>query len=304
MDSAIGITAMASGSQAFSREASLEDAISEDTISEDDLSDEQPTSTHHDERVQRALEEMRGASQSEKVDLVHGLLQGAGMDGLAELVNGLLRKRRAQMGHLLVAWVSSGRRRSRVKSLRTSLEDPKLKNFLPRSCLSVVVPSIRTEWKKLVQCPEYFGKQMKSEQPDLLAVKKVFWQLEDVAPTWTKLLKDLCEPPRADRASWSADTDVPEWVQRRLIFLTMVGLGLYQSRTSIGYRTQLGVYLKHNGLHQRAVDVLYQLGVTTGRERIRMEMKRMEQAAKASTVIKTLPFVRAYCSRKGLRHSP
>jgi hypothetical protein len=60
---------------------------------------------------------MRGASHSENVDLVHGLLQGAGLDGLAELVNGLLRKRRAQMGHLLVAWVSSGRRRSRIKSL-------------------------------------------------------------------------------------------------------------------------------------------------------------------------------------------
>lgn len=61
---------------------------------------------------------MRGASQSELVNLVHGLLQGAGTVGLAELVNGLLRKRRAQMGHLLVAWVSSGRRRSRIKSLR------------------------------------------------------------------------------------------------------------------------------------------------------------------------------------------
>ena len=73
---------------------------------------------------------MRVASQSELVNLVHGLLQGAGMDGLAELVNVLLRKRRAEMGHLFVAWVSSGRRRSRVKSLRLSLEDPKLKVLL------------------------------------------------------------------------------------------------------------------------------------------------------------------------------
>ena len=92
------------------------------------------------------------------------------------------------------------------------------------------------------------------------------------------------------------NTDVPELVQRKFIFLTILGLGIYQSQTAVRFRTQLGIYLKQNGLHQRAIDVLSQLGITTGSKAIGAKMKRMEQAAKASTTY-IFPLARAYDCR-------
>jgi len=58
-----------------------------------------------------------------------------------------------------------------------------------------------------------------------------------------------------------------------------------ESQTAVGYRTQLGIYLKQNGLHQRAIDVLSRLGVTTGHETIGVEMRRIEQAARLVPLI-------------------
>ncbi len=97
------------------------------------------------------------------------------------------------------------------------------------------------------------------------------------------------------------EKSVPKLVQRKFVFLTILGLGIYQSKTAVGFRTQLGIYLKQNGLHQRAIDVLGRLGITTGSDAIGVEMKRMEQAAKVSTTYIFL-LIRAYNCRTGLRH--
>jgi len=284
-----------------------EDSEEDDIISEDGQDDNESTSSNpaSNRRVERALKEMRGASLKEKASLVHGLLPGTSVDELAELLATVLRSKRVGMSQLLVAWASSptGHRKKRVNQLQKALRARPLKKALKEDDLPTIVEKVRKEWKKLVQSSDYFGKEVSCLQPDRLDISTIFSQLEDIAPTWGQLLKSLCVPRWLNQSAWSSNTDgdIPKLVQRKFVFLTILGLGIYQSRTAVGFRTQLGVYLKQNGLHQRAIDVLCKLGITTGSDTIGVEMKRMEQAAKVSTTYIFL-LIRAYSCRTGLRH--
>jgi len=281
-----------------------EDSEGDDAISEDGPDKDESTSSSSASNgcVERALKEMRGANLKEKASLVHGLLPGSNVDKLAELLATVLRRKRVGMDQLLVAWASSstGHKKKRVRQLQKALRAKPLKKALEEEDnLPVVVKKVRNEWKKLVQSSDYFGKEVSCLQPDRLDISEVFSQLEDIAPTWSQLFKSICVPKRPKRSAWSSNTDVPVLVQRKLIFLTILGLGIYQSHTAVGFRTQLGIYLKQNGLHQRAIDVLSRLGITTGSNAIGTEMKRMEQAAKASTTY-IFPLARAYDCRIGV----
>jgi len=272
-----------------------------DIINDEDSDDDESNSASpaDNRRVERALKEMRGSSSEEKAALVYGLLKGSRMDELVKLLAAVLRRKRAGMGQLLVAWVSSstGLKKRRLDELRKALRAPELKKAIPEENHPAVVEKVRKEWGKLVQCSDYFGKDVSCLQPDQLDIGAVFSQLRDMAPTWNQLSKSMCAPRRLERSAWS-DDNIPESVQRKFVFLTILGLGIHQSHTAVGYRTQLGVYLKQNGLHQRAIDVLSRLGVTTGREAIGAQMKRMEQAAKVSNA-HIFPLASAYSCRIG-----
>jgi hypothetical protein len=215
----------------------------DDITSADGSDDDKPTSAAPatNKRVVRALKEMRGASPEEKAVLVYGLLKGSRMDELVKLLAAVLRKKRVGMRQLLVAWVSSstGHKKKRLNELREALRAPQLEKALPEDNFTTIVEKVRKEWKQLVQYSDYFGKDVSCSQPDQLDINAVFSQLEDMAPTWSQLFKSMYAPRRLQRSAWSTngDNNIPKSVQRKLVFLTILGLGVHQSHTAVGYWT-------------------------------------------------------------------
>lgn len=180
----------------------------------------------------------------------------------AEVMMGIerrLREKRWSIGKFLIAWTRNGRLRSRVRQLHKALRDPMLQPTKDDSGpVKTIATRIRKEWAGIAGHSP-FCKELPNVAVEELDPRSALDILFDQAPLWSALLQSLLRPQRVRGEKGGNGVSIE--IAQRMVFITIVFLGVFARRSTAGFRLALGCYLHDAGLSQRGNMVLAGFGV-------------------------------------------
>ena len=176
-------------------------------------------------------------------------------------------------------------KQNRVDIFYDALEDLSDQGFsLERYTLG---STITDELSALIQKP-YFNRFDHVKPIDDIDFSEAVQIMEETAPQWCLLLKQLLSNTRAHRASYPTTTSMDEALSKRLFTITCIIYHSRAKRQSNFLATTLAAYLMSSGTKRRVIETLAGLGICHGYQQTNRLMNDIAQeslvGASSSTI--------------------